>query len=389
MSDNIPIEVQMDIVRRLSLKAVAQCRTVCKMWRSRIDTMHFTFRFGVRMNSTFSYILIHQFRFKGYARFVDTNFDVTAVDSNISFSGLTPIGWSHGVWGFSFGPKVRHFMGFIWNPSVHKSVGAYVPYYTLGQEYEKRLLGFGVRPHNLDPIILKIAFPFDPKEPWSVQIFTLSTREWSFLESQCLLPHTFRIKKASQANIGRHIYWCGYEKLLCNDATSYKSYVIVYFDLLRYRFQILTIPDELLRQLPLPFYVTSLGENLVVSGNIQGDDICMFCIWVLSVDGGRISSFSKLLDIPSPITLKLIGFHDNIDPIVEVPSQVGFSASLILYRLATGDFHGLGIEGDAGSFFIKPFCESLVLQTHADRTMYCESLVYPGLVDTTLNLGAH
>ncbi|PWA75820.1 F-box domain-containing protein [Artemisia annua] len=389
MSENIPIEVQMDIVRRLCVKSVAQCRTVCKLWRSRIDSMHFTKRFGVRMNSAFSYVLLYERSYKGNAFYVDENFGLTPVESNISFSGLTPLGWSHGVCGFSFGPIVRHFMCLLWNPTVHKSVGAYVPYDTLGQEYEKRLLGFGVRPNNLDPLILKIAFPFDPKEPWSVKLFTLSSRVWRSLGNEYLLPHTFRIKKASQANIGRHIYWCGYEKFVGNDASSYKSYVIVSFDMLSFRFQILNIPDHLLRQLPLPFYVTSIGDNLVVSGNIQGDDHCVFCIWVLSIHGGTITSFTNLLTIPSPIAVKLIGFHDNIDPIIEIPSQEGFSASLYLYRMSTGGFESLGIEGDAGSFFIRPFSQSILLQSHADMAKYCEELVYPGLVDTRLNLGCH
>ncbi|PWA38010.1 F-box domain-containing protein [Artemisia annua] len=348
MSENIPIEVQMDIVRRLCVKSVAQCRTVCKIWRSRINSMHFTKRFGVRMNSAFSYILVCERSYKGNAFYVDENFSLTPVELNISFSGLTPLGWSHGVRGFSFGPIVRYFMCLLWNPTVHKSVGAYVPYYTLGQEYEKRLLGFGVRPHNLDPIILKIAFPFDPKKPWSVKLFTLSSRVWRSLGNEYLLPHTFRIKKASQANIGRHIYWCGYEKFVGNDASLYKSY-----------------------------------------GNIQGDEHCVFCIWVLSIHGGTITSFTNLLTIPSPIAVKLIGFHDNIDPIIEVPSQEGFSASLFLYRMLTGGFQSLGIEGDAGSFFIRPFSQSIVLQSHADMTKYCEELVYPGLVDTKLNLGCH
>lgn len=105
MSGNIPIEIQMDIVGRLSVKSVAQCRTVCKTWRFCIDTMHLTIRFGVRMASTFPYILIYQDRFKGCVKFIDKNLAVTIpIGSNISFSGLTPLGWSHGLWGFTFGP---------------------------------------------------------------------------------------------------------------------------------------------------------------------------------------------------------------------------------------------------------------------------------------------
>ncbi|PWA41889.1 F-box domain-containing protein [Artemisia annua] len=264
MSDNIPIEVQMDIIGRLPVKCVAQCRSVCKLWKACIDTLHFTARFGVRMHA--------------------------------------------------------------------RSVGTFIPYVTLTQEYEKRFLAFRIRPDNLDPTMLKISFPFNPQGPWTVLIFTFSSREWRILEQQFLLPHTVRIKKSSQATFGGNIYWCGYETFFANYGMSYKSYAIISFDLVRHRFQMIDIPDQLLRQLPLPF---------------------------------------KLLNVPSPTELRLIGFNENSDPFIEVPNEDGCAANLVLYKVATGNFQPMGIpEGDAGSFIINPFCDSLLLQTHKDKMVY-------------------
>ncbi|PWA67861.1 F-box domain-containing protein [Artemisia annua] len=150
MSDNIPIEVQMDIIRRLPVKCVAQCRSVCKLCKACVDTLHFTARF------------VYLQRWKGNVNFVDQNFSLTPLSSNINFTDLEPIGWSHGVWGFIYGPIVRHWIGFVWNPSIKRSVGTFIPYVTLAQEYEKRFLAFRIRPDNLDPTMLKISFPFNP-----------------------------------------------------------------------------------------------------------------------------------------------------------------------------------------------------------------------------------
>ncbi|PWA47789.1 hypothetical protein CTI12_AA495630 [Artemisia annua] len=118
---------------------------------------------------------------------------------------------------------------------------------------------------------------------------------------------------------------------------SYKSYAIISFDLVTHRFQMIDIPDQLLRQLPLPFKVSSLGDNLVMSGNIEGDDL-FFSVWVLQVIGGTISSFTQLLNVPSPTELRLIGFDENIDPFIEVPNEDEGAANLVLYKVATGNF---------------------------------------------------
>ncbi|PWA74810.1 F-box domain-containing protein [Artemisia annua] len=159
-----------------------------------------------------------------------------------------------------------------------------------------------------------------------------------------------KTKKASQCVVGGHIFWFGYEKLYANDGGMYKNYMMVSFDLVTHRFQELYIPDQLLVNLPLPFFVSNLRDNIVLSGNINLGDHYVFWIWLLTIAGGTIASFQCLLNIPTPCQLKLIGFNLNNDPILEVQNPEGFATTLGLYNIASGTFHNLGIEGDGVSF---------------------------------------
>lgn len=361
----------MDIVRRLPVKSVLQSRTVSTSWKARIDTLNFTARYGVFPPVNPALVLCYRQRYKGYMSFLSDDFSRTDVHANFSYSDLKPIGYSHGVVGFSYGPIVSDYMAIVWNPSIRRSCGAFVPYFSQSEELEKRLLAFGVRPDNLDPIILKISYPFNPlQHQWSVLLFTCSSRKWNPLGTEFLPRQSIRLKKASQCVADGHIFWCGYEKLYANDGSTYKSYMIVSFDLVTYRFQELQIPSELLVNIPLPFQVSQLGDNIVVSGNLNRDDQYAFCIWLITVVGGRISSFRCMLNIPTPCQLKLICFNDNNDPILEVQNPEGWATTLGLYNIASESFHNLGIEGDGGSFFITPYCESFILQTHEDKKIY-------------------
>ena len=371
MSDNIPVEVQMNIVRRLPVKQLLQCRTVSKSWKAHIDTLHFTASYGVKVPNVPSLVLCYRQRYKGYMCFLDQNLSRTNVPTNLSYSDMIPVGYSHGVLGFSHGPIVSDFLAVVWNPSIRRSVTAYVPYATQSQEFEKRLLAFGVRPDNLDPIFLKISYPFNPEEhEWSVLLFSFSSREWNTLETQFLPRQSIRLKKASQCVVGGHIFWCGYEKFYSNDGSIYKNYMMVSFDLVTHRFQELYIPDELLVNLPKPFFLSNLRDNIVLSGNIIYDDFYVFVIWLITIAGGSIASFQCLLNIPTPCKFKLIGFNANNDPILEVQNPEGFATTLGIHNIASGTFVSLGIEGDGGSFYIAPYCESAILQTHVDRTDY-------------------
>lgn len=85
------------------------------------------------------------------------------------------------------------------------------------------------------------------------------------------------------------------------------------------------------------------------------------------MDGRSVTSFTSLFIIPSPGLLKLVGFTEDHLPIVEVDSPNRMAHSLQVYEPISEQFQALGIEADAGSFYIGPYKESLILVTHPDR----------------------
>lgn len=370
MADKIPIDVQMDIVSRLTIKRILQCRSVSKTWKAAIDTLYFTSKFGVRQAERFPYVLQYRQGFKGYMNYVCQNFAYTPVPTNLSFSDLKPIGWSHGVWAFSYGATLPHYMAFLWNPSIRRSVGTLIPYLTTAQAYEKRLLAFGVRPDNLDPTILKISYPFNPENPWCVLLFSFNSKQWQVLETECLPRQSIRLKKSSQAVVDGHIFWCGYENLFANNGSEYKRYMLVSFNLVTQRFHVFDIPAKLLDQLREPFYVSNLSDNVVVSGNIINEERFVFCIWFLELVGGSIAAFQLVISIPTTCPLKLIGFDSTKNPILEMHNPDGYVMNLVVYNVSSGTYLYIGAEGNCASFFINPNCESLILQIHDNKDAY-------------------
>lgn len=370
MSDRIPIDVQMDIVRRLTIKRILQCRSVSKTWKAAIDTLYFTTKVGVRQADQFPYVLQYRQGFKGYMHYVCQNFAFTPVPTKLSASVLRPIGWSHGIWAFSYGVTLPNYMAFVWNPSIRRSVGTLIPYLSTAQAYEKRLLAFGIRPDNLDPTILKISFSFNPENPWCVLLFSFNYKQWKVIGTDCLPRQSIRLKKSSQAVVDGHIFWCAYETMLANDGSDFKGYMLVSFNLVTQRFHVIDIPAKLLLQLPVPFYVSNLGDNVVVHGTLITDEQFVFCIWLLEMVDGSIEAFQLVVSIPAPCPLMLIGFDSTKNPILEVHGPEGYVKNLVVYDVSSGTFLYVSAEGNCSSFLMNPNCESLILQTHDTKDAY-------------------
>ncbi|GKD43343.1 F-box domain containing protein [Tanacetum coccineum] len=134
MSDNIPFDIQMDIMNRLPVKSLLQFRVVSKQWKFSIDNFEF----------------IHE------------NLAFRHTDSNLNIMSLTPVASSESVWCFAFGDNL---MLLLWNPSIKKSVGILVPNYTQQPDSPKMIFGFGICPVTLETTILKINYPLYTNGP--------------------------------------------------------------------------------------------------------------------------------------------------------------------------------------------------------------------------------
>ncbi|GJS78929.1 F-box domain containing protein [Tanacetum coccineum] len=217
MSDNIPFDIQIYIMKRLPVKSILQFRTVSKEWKSCIDLINFQKTYGVRSSNDCCMILRYNQALPSY---------------------MLSVGTCHGIWCFSYG--IPSICCSLWNPSIKRSINILVPAFNSQPKSDKILLGFGVillgfgvRPDTLDPTIIKVLYPRDGHGNWYVSVFTLSSVDWKKLNNDCFPRESIRFKRSSQVVVGRLIFWAGHERFVSDDGhVVFKKHVLVSFDLI-------------------------------------------------------------------------------------------------------------------------------------------------------------
>ncbi|GJV30578.1 F-box domain containing protein [Tanacetum coccineum] len=386
MSDYLPIEVQLEIMNKLPVKSLLQFRTVSKLWKSSIDSSNFIFSYGIRKSLSISFVVNYYQGFQSYMGNVNHNFNSTPLNTNLNFSSVFPIATCDGLWCFSY---ANNFMAIIWNPSIMKSIGVFVLYFTSQVETQRIILGFGVRPDNLDPTLLKISYPYSGEGTWFVSLYTLSTDRWRRLQN--LPSQTLRIKNSGQVVVGNFIYWAASDRCgLHDDGVMHTSYVLVSFDMINHQFQIIVIPEPLLVWLVAPFCITQLGNNLVLSANYHVGHSRLLCAWVLEVNGHAVTSYRMIVSVPTPYSSRLLGFNMDEEPIIEV-DEIGYQmdTTLQVYNRTHEQFQNLGVEANSGSFFVGAFKESLshVLSLDVDNPIQTALAYRTDDRGSTMNVG--
>ncbi|GJU02040.1 hypothetical protein Tco_1112378 [Tanacetum coccineum] len=298
---------------------------------------------------------------QGYIHSFDENLAFRNFDSNLDLFSLKPVASSEGIWCFSF--SENSFL-VLWNPSMKKSVAISVPNYIRQPDSPKMIFGFGICPVTLEPTILKINYPLYTDGPWYVSVSTLSSRTWYNLDYDCLPRPSIRIKRSGQAVIQGKIFWIASEKYYNDDGISTKNYLIVSFDLVTHQFHVQDMPEQVLvGEFSPPYYISQLGDSLIISGSFDFGNFRFIYAWALDVQDGLISSCSLLFNIPHPEGhyLKLLGFTHSNQPIVEAEIVQQWYRSLQVFHPIVEGFVNIGVEANRDSFFIGPHKESLIL----------------------------
>ena len=143
------------------------------------------------------------------------------------------------------------------------------------------------------------------------------------------------------------------------------------FDLITLTFQEIQIPETTLVHLPIPFKLCEHTDALVIYGNILSDVNNVFCVRVLEVEGGSLTGrILTTFNHNSHCSLKLLGFTESEEPIVEVDTPFQSEHTLEVYQHWSRQFHSVCIEGDAGTFFMASYMESLILSNEHDGSIY-------------------
>ncbi|GKC76834.1 putative F-box domain-containing protein, partial [Tanacetum coccineum] len=279
MSDNIPFEIQEEIMKRVPIKPLLQVRSVSKAWKSLIDSSEFIAAY--QHTDLQHHILVRDDFEHNYVSVAD---DDTFPNQKVILTVPTSVtqiydpeilGSSQGLFCLSdcsgkpsdFGTRTA----VIWNPTIKKSISVDVPI-LFGNKKYNTYVGFGVCPRTLDPMLVNISIGYWWEEvnsttdtTWRVKVFRLSSGTWKSLSIN--LPRRLIEVHVNQRN---------------------------------------TLPDNLAFNLDMRLYLCKFRESLVVihyEFNVEKTD---WDVWMM--ENGDPESFRKIHTIKS----------DNDDSIVSV-----------------------------------------------------------------------
>ncbi|KAJ0781555.1 putative F-box domain-containing protein [Helianthus annuus] len=385
MSDNLPFEIQVEIVRRLPVKSLLQCRSVSKAWKSLIDSSPFIAGYNGRMQHLLVQYTCVDFKKKYVSIVDDDDFPKQKVSMNLPLlvkklksPGLT--GSSHGLLCLNgSGDNPDTDMAVIWNVSIRKAVAVVIS--NVGFEiYETNLyetnLGFGVCRVTTDPKIIKITHfngyanmrgisRDETVDPWQVQVFALST--WSWRSPYNNLPRKSIKFGHSTVVIDGFLYWLAIDRFTLTGAIA-KCNLIISFDITSEEFREVGLPNSLAHQCSRNMKISKLRESLVVLEHGAEANNAIFSVWMMG--DGVPQLFTKLFtfNVNAPHGATIRGFRKTGEPIIEIVEDHGIS-KLVVYEPHSKQIDNLGCDGLDFFCQVHPYMETLLLLDQPDRNI--------------------
>ncbi|KAK9077309.1 hypothetical protein SSX86_005646 [Deinandra increscens subsp. villosa] len=371
MSDNLPFELQSEIIKRLPVEPLLRFRSVSKAWKSLIDSSDFTADYTGKVQ----HILVNYHHYlhndHKYVSIVD---DHTFPQHRVSptppelvnmLKSSSIIGSSHGLLCLSgYFRDSSHLpeteVAILWNVSVRKAVSVVLPH-VKGHPAD---LGFGVCSYTKDPKIVYIRHIIGEEDQETigrqVEIFALSTGAWRSLHNN--LPRNsvefFRL----QVVIDGFLYWLATNKITMDN-------LIISFDITSEEFGEVNLPDTLAHDRSCgSLYISKLRKSLVVIERDRAVYDPIFIVWMM--EDGDSKSFTKLFSIYTPDVsiLGVLEFRESGEPILKVSEDDSWY--LVVYEPYSKQIGNLGIEGEDLAFSVSSYTETLLLHEQPNFVIY-------------------
>ncbi|KAJ0818427.1 putative F-box domain-containing protein [Helianthus annuus] len=290
MSDNIPFELQVEIIKRVPVKSLLQFRSVSKQWKSLIYSSEFIADHTLKHSQLHHLLVRYTKRFEiKYVSIVDDDsflrrkFSPTVPPTAKLLTHPRMIASSHGLvclCGFAYDLK-KHLI-VLWNPSIRKSVEIELP-------NKLNALGFGVCPKTMDPKIVRIT------RRTNAQVYTLSSGAWRRVSMNLCVPGTGFRFCSYQVVIDGVIYWI-------TNNTSGSCDKLISFELTNEEFGVIELQDSI--EDPEHLCISKRKESLVVLNYDKSDVACD--VWMMTKNGDPKSLLTKLF------TVSFNAFHDSV-----------------------------------------------------------------------------
>ncbi|KAI3518048.1 hypothetical protein L1887_06399 [Cichorium endivia] len=374
MSDDIPLEIQAEIFRRLPVRSLLRIRSVSKGCKSLIDSQQFVAGYNVSPTQPHRLLILHDspvgtrethVSFLDDETFAQQDFTMTVPVAVKRLKESRVVGSSKGLlclYGYSRFKSVGNII-VLWNLSIRKSVGIPVPgVLSPGLEV---VLGFGVCPITSDPTIVKMTqgtLLFEKTSmasvPSVIEVFTSSSGSWKNFSSN--LPNNSIKIRWPQVVIDRFIYWCASGNIVAADGGVSRKNRILSFDMTNQEFGVVDLPESLLYQSDLNMFISKVRESLAVleyGPNIMKRNCT---VWVLDHDVPNL--FTKLFTINTPYSsINTLAFTKSGEAIVEAKDYYKEAAALVVYQPCSGHVNHIGHNANSGLFFVGSYMETLLL----------------------------
>ncbi|XP_071735643.1 uncharacterized protein [Rutidosis leptorrhynchoides] len=319
MSDNVPFEIQIEIIKRLHVKPLVRCRSVSKSWKSIIDSSDFIANYHLCNTQLQHRLLARYVDSEEYRSNIENGKYVSIVDddsfprqksplivpSDVTLLGSLPdiIGSSQGVLclcdiydAFDDEAHLCDTMTFVlWNPTIRKSINIVVSNVINKGEFET-VVGFGVCPRNGGHKIRKKNL---------ILSFDMTTEEFTEID----LPNNLAYLRNGDLSL----------------STLYTSLVVV--------------------------------ETKYVAE-------AEYCVW--RMEQGVPNLFTRLFVIKSPcVSLQIQAVHDfrkTGEPIIEMFLDTDDAQNAVfVYEPESEEISDIGLAGFGLSCLAKSYIETLVL----------------------------
>ncbi|MFS7894863.1 putative F-box domain, galactose oxidase/kelch, beta-propeller, F-box associated interaction [Helianthus anomalus] len=371
MSDHIPFEIQSEIMNMLPIKSLLRFRSICKQWKSLIDSSDFIAHHNSSQQQRHLLVSYYDNDYKQkYVSIVDDHTFPqqkvfltvpVSVKEMLEYDDYRIISSCHGL--VCLYCDITH-MAVIWNISIRKSVAVFVP----RSDIYETTLGFGVCRETNDPKIVKIRYlnewsRFDKVTciPSQVEVFTLSTGVWRSPYGTNLPRKSFYYFPSDKVVVDGVLYWLATIRNNMNDGFK----LIVSFDMTSEEFREITLPDDLSQTSRHRISMSYLGNSLVVCGYAKHAIYRDLSVWIMG--GGVSNSFTKLFTITPNAILR--GFRKTGEPIIAIQERE-FWRRLAVYEPYSKRIDYLGIGGVGFQFKVYPYKETLILLGQPDNMVY-------------------
>ncbi|KAJ0829591.1 putative F-box domain-containing protein [Helianthus annuus] len=381
MSNNVPFEIQEEIIKHLPVKSLIRCRSVSKSWKSLIGSS----KFITLYRSQHQHLLVYNYLSVDHPNCVSIIDDNTFPQQRVPLTlplfvkmlkRFKKVGSSNDLLClYSDGKLV------IWNPLITKAVAVVVPN-VVDDKMFQTVLGFGVCRETSDPKIVKIRSidKFADMEsvnsiPWQVEIFTLSTGVWRSPNSSNLPRKSIIFGSGDGVCVDGVYYWLATDRSTV-DAQIRAYNMIISFDMTSEEFGEVNLPDSFVYRGPMwDLSIYDLRESLVLVERSAGPGIDnpVYDVWMM--EDGVPKLFTKLYTIHAP-DARIICVHEirkNGELVMEVMEDDWKAKSLVVYEPNLKRISSLGISrgaNDVGQIYVHSYMETLLLLDQPSLTIF-------------------